>query len=217
MGSTGAQVFGYVGAITEDEYHTRKNEGYSPNDVVGKDGLEQTYDTWLRGRLGGQQIEVVLIAGVLVRRLKPVDPIPGNTLVTTIDHARHAAHRRQGSARRARPARKSARTPGCRRSRRARPVYRRRAGAGVVSDLRSERLRDADQRAQVCALHRRPAAAPLQPRDRRGVADRLDVQDGHGFRCHIVRRDRQGSNPLRHGLVELPRRGVQRHRFGRTG
>ncbi|HEV8021426.1 MAG TPA: penicillin-binding protein 2, partial [Candidatus Lustribacter sp.] len=84
MGTTGAQVFGYVGAITEDEYRARKNEGYSPNDVVGKDGLEETYDTWLRGQLGGQQIEVNS-AGVLVRRLKPLDPIPGNTLVTTID------------------------------------------------------------------------------------------------------------------------------------
>jgi penicillin-binding protein 2 len=84
LGTVGAQVFGYVGAITEDEYRARKNAGYSPNDVVGKDGLEQTYDTWLRGKLGGQQIEVNS-SGVLVRRLKPVDPVPGNTLVTTID------------------------------------------------------------------------------------------------------------------------------------
>jgi len=84
MGTTGAQVFGYVGAITEDEYRQRQHQGYSPNDVIGKDGLEQTYDTWLRGQVGGQQIEVNS-AGVLVRRLKPVDPIPGNTLVTTID------------------------------------------------------------------------------------------------------------------------------------
>jgi penicillin-binding protein 2 len=84
LGTTGAQVFGYVGAITEDEYRERKNQGYSPNDVVGKDGLEEIYDTWLRGKLGGQQIEVNS-AGVLVRRLKPVDPVPGNTLVTTID------------------------------------------------------------------------------------------------------------------------------------
>jgi penicillin-binding protein 2 len=82
--TTGAQMFGYVGAITEDEYQARKSAGYSPNDVIGKDGLEQTYDAWLRGRVGGQQIEVNA-SGVLVRRLKPVDPIPGNTLVTTID------------------------------------------------------------------------------------------------------------------------------------
>jgi penicillin-binding protein 2 len=84
LGTIGAHVFGYVGAITKDEYLARRHEGYSPNDVVGKDGLEQKYDTWLRGRLGGQQIEVNS-AGVLVRRLKPVDPVPGNTLVTTID------------------------------------------------------------------------------------------------------------------------------------
>jgi penicillin-binding protein 2 len=84
LGTIGAQVFGYVGAITEDEYRARRSEGYSPNDVIGKDGLEQTYDTWLRGKLGGQQIEVNS-AGVLVRRLKPVDPVPGNTLVTTLD------------------------------------------------------------------------------------------------------------------------------------
>ena len=84
LGRTGAQVFGYVGAITEDEYQARKNQGYSPNDVIGKDGLEQTYDRWLRGQIGGQQIEVNS-QGVLVRRLKPVDPVPGNTLVTTID------------------------------------------------------------------------------------------------------------------------------------
>lgn len=84
LGTIGAQVFGYVGAITEDEYRARKNQGYSPNDVIGKDGLEQKYDAWLRGKLGGQQIEVNS-AGVLVRRLKPVDPVPGNTLVTTLD------------------------------------------------------------------------------------------------------------------------------------
>jgi penicillin-binding protein 2 len=84
LGTTGAHVFGYVGAITEDEYQQRKTAGYSPNDVIGKDGLEQVYDTWLRGRVGGQQIEVNA-SGILVRRLKPVDPVPGNTLVTTLD------------------------------------------------------------------------------------------------------------------------------------
>ncbi|HEV7179251.1 MAG TPA: hypothetical protein VGN11_05235, partial [Candidatus Baltobacteraceae bacterium] len=34
----GAHVFGYVGQITEDEYNKLKHEGYSPNDVIGKDG-----------------------------------------------------------------------------------------------------------------------------------------------------------------------------------
>ena len=83
-GKTGSHLFGYVGVIDEDEYKKRKRLGYSPNDVTGKDGLENQYDRWLHGRAGGQQVEVNA-SGALVRRLKPLDPVPGNTLVTTID------------------------------------------------------------------------------------------------------------------------------------
>jgi penicillin-binding protein 2 len=83
-GKTGSHLFGYVGVIDEDEYQKRKRQGYSPNDVTGKDGLENWYDDKLHGRAGGQQVEVNA-SGALVRRLKPLDPVPGNTLVTTID------------------------------------------------------------------------------------------------------------------------------------
>ncbi|MDB5043377.1 MAG: spoVD 1 [Candidatus Eremiobacteraeota bacterium] len=83
-GKTGAHLFGYVGVIDEDEYRARKRDGYSPNDVVGKDGLENKYDQWLHGRAGGEQVEVNA-SGALVRRLKPLDPTPGDTIVTTID------------------------------------------------------------------------------------------------------------------------------------
>jgi penicillin-binding protein 2 len=84
MKTVGAHLFGYVGAITAAEYAELKSRGYSPNDVVGKDGLEQHYDSWLRGKVGGQEIEVNA-SGQLVRRLRPVDPVPGNTLITTVD------------------------------------------------------------------------------------------------------------------------------------
>jgi penicillin-binding protein 2 len=83
-GKLGAHLFGYVGIIDEDEYNARKRQGYSPNDVVGKDGLENYYDSYLHGRAGGEQVEVNA-AGALVRRLKPLDPVPGDTLVTTLD------------------------------------------------------------------------------------------------------------------------------------
>jgi penicillin-binding protein 2 len=83
-GKIGAHLFGYVGIIDEDEYTARKRLGYSPNDVVGKDGLENAYDSYLHGRAGGEQVEVNA-AGALVRRLKPLDPVPGDTLVTTLD------------------------------------------------------------------------------------------------------------------------------------
>ena len=80
----GAHVLGYVGAITENEYRELKNRGYTPNDVVGKEGLEEYYDELLRGTPGGEQIEVDA-QGRLVRRLGPVDPIPGHSLVLTLD------------------------------------------------------------------------------------------------------------------------------------
>jgi penicillin-binding protein 2 len=83
-GMLGSHLFGYVGQITEDEYAQRKDQGYTPNDVVGKDGLEAAYDTTLRGIPGGDQIEVDA-QGQLVRRLAPVDSIPGDSLVLSID------------------------------------------------------------------------------------------------------------------------------------
>ena len=83
-GRMGSHIFGYVGAITEEEYRARKRRGYTPNDVVGKDGLESTYDDVLRGVPGGRQIEVDA-QGRLVRRLDPVEPIPGHSLILSID------------------------------------------------------------------------------------------------------------------------------------
>ncbi len=80
----GSHVFGYVGLITEDEYKQRKNNGYTPNDVVGKEGLEATYDAVLRGKPGGERIEVNS-QGQMVRRLGPDEPVPGDSLVLTLD------------------------------------------------------------------------------------------------------------------------------------
>ena len=80
----GSHFFGYVGQITEDEYQTLKGKGYTANDVVGKEGLEQSYDAYLRGRPGGEQIEVNA-QGRLMRRLGPVEPTPGDSLLLSID------------------------------------------------------------------------------------------------------------------------------------
>ncbi len=82
--SVGSHFFGYVGEITEDEYRDLKSRGYGPNDVIGKDGLEEHYDRYLRGVPGGDQIEVNA-QGQVVRRLGPVDPIPGNRLSLSVD------------------------------------------------------------------------------------------------------------------------------------
>ncbi|HEY8320659.1 MAG TPA: penicillin-binding transpeptidase domain-containing protein, partial [Candidatus Baltobacteraceae bacterium] len=82
----GAHLFGYVGQITEDEYKTLQSKGYSPNDVIGKDGLESQYDQLLRGAPGGQRI-VVDAAGQVIAdaKLPAKPPVPGDSLITAVD------------------------------------------------------------------------------------------------------------------------------------
>jgi penicillin-binding protein 2 len=83
-GTLGSHLFGYVGAITEQEYERRKHEGYSPNDVVGKDGLEYQYDRYLRGVPGGQRV-VVDSSGLVVATVSSQAPIAGDALMTNLD------------------------------------------------------------------------------------------------------------------------------------
>ncbi|TAM89619.1 penicillin-binding protein 2 [bacterium] len=82
--SAGSHLLGHVGQITESEYESRKHLGYTPNDVIGKDGLETVYDAWLRGTPGGKRV-VVDAQGKVVRNIGYADPKPGDSLVTSLD------------------------------------------------------------------------------------------------------------------------------------
>jgi penicillin-binding protein 2 len=86
MGTRGSHLFGYVGAISEEEYASLKAQGYSPNDAIGKDGLEVAYDNALRGEPGGRRI-VVDAAGMVVPKsdLATKPSIPGDGLVLNMD------------------------------------------------------------------------------------------------------------------------------------
>jgi penicillin-binding protein 2 len=82
----GSHLTGYVGAITQDEYERRKSEGYSPNDVVGKDGLEYAYDRYLRGLPGGERVVVDATGAVVpTAKLSAQPAMPGDTVVTNVD------------------------------------------------------------------------------------------------------------------------------------
>ena len=86
MGTRGSHLFGYVGAISESEYASLKAQGYSPNDAIGKDGLEVVYDDALRGEPGGRRI-IVDAAGMVVPKsdLATKPSIPGDGLVLNLD------------------------------------------------------------------------------------------------------------------------------------
>ena len=83
-GSRAAHVLGYVGAINDTEYKTLKNDGYTLEDQVGKDGVEKIFEKDLRGTPGSITLEVDS-AGRVLRELTRTDAIPGRDVQLTID------------------------------------------------------------------------------------------------------------------------------------
>jgi penicillin-binding protein 2 len=86
------QLLGYVREISEEEI-TQFNQNpeaindgfeYAQGDMVGKDGVEKSYDYWLRGKEGVQQVEVDNNARPLFKE-NIQDPRPGGTVQLTID------------------------------------------------------------------------------------------------------------------------------------
>ena len=83
--STASHSIGYVKKISEKEYEKLKDEGYSPRDIIGKDGLERTYDKELQGEDGYEYIEVNAFNRVQRRVAEEKVPVPGKNLYMTLD------------------------------------------------------------------------------------------------------------------------------------
>lgn len=79
------EVLGYVREITAEQLAAHKDEGYQMGDSFGQVGLEYSYESYLRGVDGAQQVEVDA-QGRPVRNLGLKQPVPGNNLVVSIDH-----------------------------------------------------------------------------------------------------------------------------------
>jgi penicillin-binding protein 2 len=79
-----AHVIGYVGEVSEEDLNSSKFDFYEPGDVVGKSGVEQTYDSLLRGTDGSRDV-IVNSHGKEVGQLGQVLAIPGQDLRLTID------------------------------------------------------------------------------------------------------------------------------------
>lgn len=79
-----AHLLGYLSEINPSELKSEAYYGYSVGDFIGKFGVEKSYESFLRGKVGGQQVEVNA-TGQVVRILKTVDAVPGHNLLLTID------------------------------------------------------------------------------------------------------------------------------------
>ena len=89
-GSAVGQLVGYVGAASATEY---EKEGKNPlllipGVKIGKEGLEKTLESTLRGEPGGQRVEVTA-RGKLVKELEPKPDRSGGTVQLTIDADLH--------------------------------------------------------------------------------------------------------------------------------
>ena len=82
MGNLAVHLLGYVGEVSQRELD--QSAHYRRGDIVGKFGVEKTWDEALRGRSGGRQIEVDASG----KRLATIEELPtqtGHSLVLTID------------------------------------------------------------------------------------------------------------------------------------
>src|SRR4051794_13226883 len=87
FGVNGAHVLGYLSPITEGELdEAKKDDDNSVNgaSVVGRAGVEKSYDAWLRGKPGYKKVAVDSMGRVLGDSGE-IKSTPGDTLVTSID------------------------------------------------------------------------------------------------------------------------------------
>jgi len=83
-GESMAHVIGYIGEVSRDELERDRSAGYKSGDFIGKFGLEKALDPFIRGKAGGEQVEVNVV-GRKVKTLGRVEPAQGYRVLLTID------------------------------------------------------------------------------------------------------------------------------------
>lgn len=83
-GKTACHLLGYTGKINEKEL--KKHPAYHQNDEIGKTGIEEAYESILRGIPGGRQIQINSL-GHLDKIIGEKKPVKGNDIHLTLDLA----------------------------------------------------------------------------------------------------------------------------------
>lgn len=85
-GTTAAHMLGYLGKISQPneikKYVDEKK--YSPNDIIGKTGVEESFEDILKGQNGIKRVEVDVL-GNTTKILDEKKPIPGDNIYLTMD------------------------------------------------------------------------------------------------------------------------------------
>ena len=88
-GIMAAHALGYVGEVDKRELNDPKSsfakeKGFKLGDIIGKAGIERTYNDILMGKDGERRV-LVDSRGRIQREIDRTDPIPGRDFYTTID------------------------------------------------------------------------------------------------------------------------------------
>ena len=86
-GTVAAHLLGYAGEVNDRELDSLVAQGYRPGDLVGRTGVERTFEEILRGE-DGAELVVVNANGRRVATLSeepPRPPTPGHDVVLTLD------------------------------------------------------------------------------------------------------------------------------------
>lgn len=81
-----SSIIGYTGPISKSEYTAlhKKNKDYTQNDTVGKAGMEQYYETYLRGKNGERKFYIDNV-GRISEIISSTDSVAGDDLYLSID------------------------------------------------------------------------------------------------------------------------------------
>ena len=83
-GNLGAHALGYVGQINPDELEALRDQGYRQGDLIGKSGVEQMFESELRGEPRIQRLEVDS-RGRVVRVAEDRPPVAGKDVQLTLN------------------------------------------------------------------------------------------------------------------------------------
>lgn len=86
-GKTVSHILGYMGKISQSfeiQKYLIESDDYSPNDIIGKSGIEQKYEEQFNGIDGTKKVEVDAF-GNTIKVLEETKVVPGDNLYLTID------------------------------------------------------------------------------------------------------------------------------------
>lgn len=81
-----AHILGYLGKISQENEIKKyiEENGYSLDDIIGKTGVEEKFEHYLRGEKGKKTVEVNNV-GETIKSVSSQTPVPGDDLYLTID------------------------------------------------------------------------------------------------------------------------------------